>query len=99
MNLEGEAGEDILDIKNSVHTEAEWHECTQHARGVSYCPLCQVYQMDRMRSSICEGWRSKPKLGCNYSSTEFRIIQNYFEGKSFIANLKIKSYLRYSCTF
>lgn len=44
-----EAGEDILDVKNSMHTEAEWQECTQHARGVSNCPLCQVYQMDRMR--------------------------------------------------
>lgn len=96
IDLEGEAGEDILGIKNSMQTEVEWHETSRHAWGVANCPLCRAHQMDRMGSGVCEGWRGRPELGCDCFSMEFRIIQNYFKGKSFKANLQIMSHSRHS---
>lgn len=34
IDLEGKAGEDILGIRNSMHTEVEWHKTT---RGMANC--------------------------------------------------------------
>lgn len=96
IDLEGKAGEDILGIRNNMHTEVEWHKTTRHAWGMANCPLCQAHQMDRMESGICEGLRGKPELGCGWFPMGFRIIQNYFKGKSFIANFQIMSHSRYS---
>lgn len=71
MDLEGKGGEDILGVKNSMHTEAAWHETIRHAWGMANWTLCRVHQIDRMGSGIYKGWRSRPELGCDCFSTEF----------------------------
>lgn len=71
MDLEGKGGEDILGIKNSMNTEAAQHETMRHGWRMANWTLCWVYQVDRMGSGICEGWRSRPELGCDCFSMEF----------------------------
>lgn len=97
MDLEGEAGRDILGIKNGTYTKAEWPRSVkgQGVLGERLRAHCGAHQMDRMGSSVCEGWGGRPAMGCDDFSVGFSIFQEDFKDKSFTVNLQIMSYLRY----
>ena len=77
MDLEGKAGEEILGINKYMCIEE--NRCTGHAGEQLMTPQCGDHQMNRMGSGVCEGWNSRPELGCDCFSMKFRIIQDYFK--------------------